>query len=470
MIGGGSAGLVASLTAAGLGARVALVERDRPGGDCLFTGCIPSKALIASARLAHDMRHAGRLGLTPADPEVDFARVMERVGGAIEAAGREDTPEHLRSEGVELVEGEAAFARPGVVIAAGRELRFRAALIATGSRPALPPVPGLADAAPLTNEDVFGLTELPPRLAVLGGGPIGVELGQAFARLGSRVQIVEMADRLLPREEPEAGLLIGERLAGEGVGVHTGTRAVRVESGVLHGRGPASDVEVPFDRLLAATGRRPVTDGLGLERVGVETDEHGWIRVDRRLRTTGDHIYAAGDAVGGLFFTHVAGYHGLLAMANALFRVRQKTEHEAIPWVTFTDPEVARVGMSEAQARARLGRDPLVFRHDFERSDRAITASATTGFAKLVADRRGRLLGATICGEAAGESIAEAARLVRDGGKVAELSQMVHAYPTFTEAPARAADDWWRRKYFTTGARRFYRPLFALMRVLDRPR
>ena len=471
VLGGGSAGLVASLTAAGLGARVALIEADRPGGDCLYTGCVPSKSLIASARLAHDIRHAGGLGLEPFEPRFDFARVMERIGSVIDAAGEHDSPEYLGSQGVEVVQGHGRFAAPGVVSVDGRELRFRAALIATGSRPAVPPIAGIDSADVLTNETVFELRELPQRLAVLGGGPVGVELAQAFGRLGSRVELVEMAGELLPREDPEASRLIALQLADEGVQVHTQTRATGVPGPCrLSAEGPAGTIELGFDRLLVAAGRRPVVDDLGLDTVGVETTAEGWIRVDRFLRTTGDRIFAAGDAVGELFFTHVAGYHALVAMANALFRARRKVDHSAIPSVTFTDPEVARVGLTEQQARERLGHEPLVFRHDYARSDRALTASATQGFAKLIADRRGRLVGATVVGEAAGESIAEVARLVRDGGKVAELSQTVHAYPTFTEAPARAADDWWRHKYLNPRGRRRLRPLLALLRALDRPR
>ena len=476
VLGGGSAGLVAAQVAAGLGARVALVERaSQPGGDCLFTGCIPSKSLIASAKLARDMRTADRLGLDPVEPRFEFAGVMERVRAVIERAAARDSPESLADKGVEVVRAAGRFARPGTVLAGSRELRYRAAVIATGSRPLLPPIPGLAGAQPLTNESVFDLRERPERLAVLGGGPVGTELAQAFARLGSRVELVEAADTLLPHEEADAGRFIASTLASEGVAVHVGERVERVEraaegDGTVISEGRDGAREVGYDRVLVALGRQPVTEGLGLEAVGVELTEAGAIRVDERLRTTGDRIYAAGDAVGALYFTHVAGYHGLVAAANALFRARRKVDHSAVPWVTFTDPEVARVGMTEAEARLRGGPDPLVFRHDYAESDRALTAAEARGFAKLVSDRRGRLLGATLVGPVAGESIAEVARLVVERRKVADLSQMVHAYPTFTEAPARAADDWWQRRYMTPAARRRLRPLLALVWLLDRPR
>lgn len=464
VVGGGAAGLVASTIAASLGARVVLVEQAEPGGDCLFSGCVPSKSLIASAKLAQSLRTADRLGLEPAEPRIDFARVMERVETVIERAGARDTAEHLESQGVEVVRAVGRFIGPGLIEADRSRLPYRSALIATGSRPALPPIPGLEEADPLTNETVWALRELPARLAILGGGATGVELGQAFARLGSRVEIIEAERELLPREEPEAGRFVADTLEAEGVVVHRGVRAELVEPGAL----VAGGRRIEFDRLLVALGRRPHTEGLGLADVGVELTRSGAVQVDNRLRTTGKRIWAAGDVTGQLYFTHVAGYHGLVAAANALFRVRRRIDHSTVPWVTFTDPELARVGLTEAQARERLGSDPLVFRHDYAESDRALAAEEARGFAKLVCDARGRLLGATIVAPAAGESIAEVARLVRQREKVASLSQQVHAYPTFTEGPARAADDWWRHKYLNPRGRRRLKPLLALMRALDR--
>lgn len=472
VLGGGTAGLIAATYAARAGARVVLVEQaEQPGGDCLFTGCVPSKSLLASAQRAHDMRTADGLGIEPAQPNVDFARVMERVQEVIRRAGVRDTAEHLESEGVEVVRAFGRFARPGVVEADGRELLFRAAVIATGSRPALPPIPGLSEAQPLTNENVFALRERPPRLAVLGGGPSGVELGQAFARLGSRVEIVEAAPVLLPGEEPEAGRFVGDALAGEGVGVHLGAPATRVErDGQGGGTLVAGEKRIGYDRLLAALGRRPGSDRVGLDRVGVALDADGFVKVDARLRTTGDRIWAAGDAVGRMYYTHVAGHQGLTAMANALFRARRSFDYSLIPRATFTDPEVASIGLSEAQARARLGRDPIVLRHDYAESDRALTAGTARGFAKLVADRRGRLLGASVVAPAAGESIAELAALIGRNGTVAELSQAIHAYPTYTEGPARAAEQWWTHRFLTPRGRRLLRPLLATLRALDHPR
>jgi pyruvate/2-oxoglutarate dehydrogenase complex dihydrolipoamide dehydrogenase (E3) component len=472
VIGGGTAGLIASVYAARIGARVVLVEQaEQPGGDCLFTGCVPSKSLIASAQLAHEMRTADRLGLERTEPRIDFARVMERIRDVIRQAGVRDSVERLESEGVEVLRALGRFARPGVVQAGERELRFRAAIIATGSRPELPPIPGLGEAEPLTTETVFDLRELPSRLAVLGGGPTGVELGQAFARLGSRVEIVEAESVLLPREDPEAGRFLTDTLASEDVGIHVGASATRVEpaqggAGVLL----AGQKRIEYDRLLVALGRRPASDDIGLGNVGVEVDGRGFVKVDERLRTTGNRIWAAGDAVGGMHYTHVAGHQGLTAMANALFRARRSFDYSAVPRVTFTDPEVASVGPSEAEARKRLGGDPLVLRHDYAESDRALTAGTARGFAKLVTGRRGRLLGATLVAPAAGESIAELAALVGDGGTVADLSQRIHAYPTYSEGPARAAEQWWSHRYLNPRGRRLLRPLLATLRALDRPR
>ena len=470
VLGGGTAGLIASLYAARVGARVVLVEQaEQPGGDCLFTGCVPSKSLIASARRAHDMRTAGALGIEPSEPSIDFARVMQRLDDVIARAGVRDTAEHLESEGVEVVRASGRFARPGAVVAGDRELRYRAAIIATGSRPALPPIPGLEGAEVLTNETVFELRELPPWLTVLGGGPVGCELAQAFARLGSRIEIVEAASTLLPAEDDEAGRFIADTLAGEGVSVQLGAPVTGVEpTAAGGGELVLGERRIEYERLLVALGRRPGSDRIGLQNVGVERDAAGFVKVDARLRTTGDRIWAAGDAVGRMYFTHVAGHQGLTAMANALFRARRSFDYSAVPRVTFTDPEVASIGMSEAQARERLGRDPLVLRHDYAESDRALTAGTARGFAKLVTGRRGRLLGATVVAPAAGDQIAELAALVRHGGTAADLSQAIHAYPTYTEGPARAAEQWWSRRVLNPRGRRLLRPLLATLRTLDR--
>ncbi|MDQ3676052.1 MAG: FAD-dependent oxidoreductase [Actinomycetota bacterium] len=472
VLGGGAAGLTAARICASLGGRVALVEAaGQPGGDCLFGGCVPSKSLIASAGLAHAMRTADRLGLEASEPQIDFGRVMDRVQEVIRRAGEPDTAEALVADGVEVVRATGRFTRPGAVAAGGRELSYRAALIATGSFATVPPIPGLAGVSPLTNETIWELRELPERLAILGGGPVGVELAQAFARLGSRVTIVEGEPELLPREEPEAGRFVAAMLEAEGIELHRGVRAERVE-GAAGGAGTltAGAARIEFDRLLVAVGRTPRVEGLGLENVGVELTDAGAVRVDARMRTTGDRTWAAGDVTGQLYLTHVAAYHAVVATVNALFRARRSVDHSTIPWVTFTDPEVARVGRTQSETRDGLGAEPLVFRYDYAKSDRALAVAEAHGFVKLVSDKRGRLLGATIVAPSAGESIAEVARLTRECKKLASLSQQVHAYPTFAEGPARAADEWWMHKYLNPRGRRWFKPLLALLRTIDRPR
>ena len=466
VLGGGTAGLVSSLIAAGAGARVALIERERTGGDCLWTGCVPSKSLIAVAALAHRMRHADTVGLAPVDPTIDFGRVMGHVSHAIATIAPHDSPERLRAAGVEVIQAQGRFSAPGRIDAAGRTLRWRTAIIATGSRPIIPPVDGLAQADPLTTDSVWDLRELPGRLVVLGGGPIGCELAQALARLGAHVTIVELADRLLVKEEPRASALITERLHGEGIDVRTGTRAIAVHHGsALLDSGDG----VAFDRILVAAGRGPRTRDLGLDLVGVTVDARGAVTVDSRLRTTGRGIYAAGDVTGLLAFTHVAGHHARVATANALFHTRSKVS-ATIPWVTFTDPEIARVGLSEAQARERFGQRVQIAQFDYARLDRAITAGEAHGFATLVADPRGRLVGATIAAAGGGEAIAELTAWVSRREKIAAVSRTVHAYPTLAEGPARAADEHLAARYSSPRIRAIARPILATLRALERPR
>jgi pyruvate/2-oxoglutarate dehydrogenase complex dihydrolipoamide dehydrogenase (E3) component len=473
VIGGGTAGLVSSVIAANAGARVALIERARTGGDCLWTGCVPSKSLIAAAGLAHGMRTANRLGLPSVDPDIDFARVMDRVHAAVADIAPQDSPERLRREGVEVIDGDARFVGPGRIEVSGRELAYRTALVATGSQPMMPPIPGLADAHPLTNETVWDLRELPRRLVVLGGGPIGCELGQAFARLGSDVTLIEMAPRLLIKEEPEASTLVLEHLSQDGVDVRLSAKAVEVRAAAdgheLVIEAGDARATVAFDRILVAAGRRPQSDGLGLEAVGAQTDDRGAVVVDDRLRTSARNVYAIGDVTGQFPFTHVAAYHARVATVNALFRARAKVSYDAVPWVTFTDPEVGRVGLSEEQARERWGERTVTVSAPYARLDRAIAAAEAYGFAKLVGDPKGRLVGATIAAPAGGEAIAELAAWVAKGGKIDDVSRTVHAYPTLAEGQARAADEHVRAKYATPRIRAVTRPALAALRVIDRP-
>ncbi|KUL35481.1 dihydrolipoyl dehydrogenase family protein [Streptomyces regalis] len=435
VIGGGSAGLTAARTAGRFGARVLLVERDRLGGDCLWTGCVPSKALLHVAAEVQAARRAGAYGLAADSGPADLAAVMGHVKGAIAAIEPHDSAEELQPLGVEVAYGPAVFTGPRTLTAGEREVTFRYAVIATGSAPALVPVPGLAEADPLTSDSVWDLTELPGRLVVLGGGPVGCELGQAFARLGSRVTVVEALERLLPREEPRASQVVQERLEAEGVTVVTDYRAEKVADGMVHGAGGP----LPYDVLLAVTGRRANTTGLGLEAAGVKVDERGNVRVDGRLRTSNPRVYAAGDVTGRSAFTHLGGTQGASAAADALLGVRRRIDYAAVPWVTFTDPEVARVGLTAETARTRYGSRAQVRTLDHERVDRAVADGRTEGFTTLVLDPRGRIVGATVVAPRAGETIAHLAAAVRLGWTPSQYAKTVHPYPTYADGPWHAA-------------------------------
>ncbi|WP_211323042.1 dihydrolipoyl dehydrogenase family protein [Amycolatopsis palatopharyngis] len=443
VVGGGTAGIIAATTAARLGAGVALVERDRTGGDCLWTGCVPSKSLIAAAKTAHTMRSGAAFGIDAVEPRVDFAAVLAHVRGAIARIEPVDSPDALAAAGVEVLAGDAVFTSPRELRVADRRLRFRHAVVATGSSPALPPVPGLADSDPLTSDTVWDLTELPESLIVLGGGPIGCELGQAFARLGSDVTIVEAADRLLPREEPRASDALSAALTAEGVRVLTSTTVTAAEGdhggSTLSLSGPDSPPTLSADHVLVATGRRPGSGELGLETAMVRLDDRGHVIVDAKLRTSNPAVYAAGDVTGKLPFTHVAGMHGSIAATNALLAPTRTIDHEKIPWVTFTDPEIAHVGLTEHQARQRHGDGVRVRLLEHDDVDRAITEHATHGFTHVVLDGKHRVLGATIVAPRAGEMIAELTLLTTRRGRLRDLASVVHAYPAWSDGVWHAA-------------------------------
>jgi pyruvate/2-oxoglutarate dehydrogenase complex dihydrolipoamide dehydrogenase (E3) component len=474
VLGGGTAGLTAAVLGAELGARVALVERDRTGGDCLWTGCVPSKGLIESAGLAHRMRHADDVGLPPVTPDVDLGAVLDRVRAVQAQIEPHDSPERLASLGVEVIADSARFLAPRRLglAGSGRVLAARAVLVATGSQPLLPSIDGLAEAEPLTTDSVWDRKGLPDRLVVLGGGPVGCELGQAFARLGSHVTVVEMAEHLLPTEDPEVGRLLGERFAAGGITVHTASPCIAVTrgpSGVrLSLRAPGREVTVEGDELLVALGRRPRTDGLGLDTAGIRTGPDGSVTVDRRMRTGVRGVYAAGDVTAQLPFTHVAAYQAGVATLNALLPLRRSVDYQAVPYAVFTDPEVAHVGLNEPRARARWGARAVVARHDYRDVDRALTAATPYGFAKLVGDPRGRLVGATVAAPAAGEVIGELAALVARKAKVGDVFTTVHPYPTFALGAALAGAAHLRARYLTDRTRRVVRPLLGVLRSTSR--
>jgi pyruvate/2-oxoglutarate dehydrogenase complex dihydrolipoamide dehydrogenase (E3) component len=433
VIGGGAAGLGAARAGAAAGARTLLVSEGEIGGECTFTGCVPSKTLIEAAA-----RGAAFPG----------AMAAEQV--AITAIAATETAEVLARESIEVRRGRAAFTSPRQISVDGRMLRARRFVVATGSRPAIPPVPGLAETGYLTNETVFALGELPGRLAVLGGGAVGCELAQAFARLGSTVTLIEAAPRLLPVTDTAVSKVVEDAFRGEGISVRAGVEAVSVREN-NHGvsLALASGQEVAADRLLVAAGRRPVTDHLDLENAGVRLDEHGYVVTNRHLATTAPGIYAAGDVTGRMPFTHAAHAMGRLAARNALRRRWSPPGSfatSAIPWVVFTDPEVAQVGVTEAQAAAARAGARVAYLPMSE-ADRAVTAGRTEGFVKIIAGRRrvlgdaggGRVLGATIVAPRAGEMIHEPALAMRAGMFTGRLAQTVHAYPTWSLAVQQAA-------------------------------
>jgi len=449
-VGGGTAGLVAAAGGAALGLRVALVERAALGGDCLWTGCVPSKAFLAAGKLAHRMRHAERLGLVGASPAHDFERVMRRVHEARARVARHDDPERFRALGIDVVFGPAEFRSRNVVAVGDRQLTAKRIVVATGAEPAIPPIAGLADAPFLTYASAFDLTSLPRSLAVLGGGAIGLEFAQAFRRLGADVTVIEMLPQILPREGEQAASALRIVLEREGVVVHTGTRVERVGHGgdgrtEVQVRSTAGEVfVVACDAVFVATGRRASTDGLGLEAIGVATSD-GAVAVDRALRSTVPGIWAAGDVTGGPQFTHVAEYQAKLVLRNAIFPFTGKTSYAAVPAVSYTDPEVARVGLTEREARERHGA-VTVFRYPFADLDRAIVDGDEDGFVEIVTRRGGRIVGATVVGSGAGDLLAPLVLAMRRRIPLPKLSQMVYPYPTMSEGIKRAADAYYRAK------------------------
>lgn len=457
-IGGGTAGLVTAAGVAGLGARAALIERDRLGGDCLWTGCVPSKALIASARLAQSFREAGRFGLEESHPEIDGGAVMASVRDVRAQIAPHDDPERFRAMGVDVVEGSAMFVSPHEVQVGDRRITARRFVIATGTRAAVPPIPGLAETGYFTHAEAFERTKLPRSLAVIGGGAIGVELAQSFRRLGVEVTLIEMLDHLLVREEPELAERLTRLLEGEGIRVLTGRVVTRVESNGSGARlhhdspnaraGASGSAErqgesIEADEILVAVGRRPNTEDLGLEEAGVETDR-GWVTVDDRLRTSQRHIFAAGDVTGGYMFTHVADHEARTIVQNALLPVKTKIDYRVIPWCTYTEPELAHVGLTEAEARHRHGDTVSSHVYDLAGLDRAIAERAATGCVKVVVDRRGRILGGHILGANAGTMISEIALAMKHGIGIGSLSSLVHPYPTMSEGVKRVADTYRR--------------------------
>jgi pyruvate/2-oxoglutarate dehydrogenase complex dihydrolipoamide dehydrogenase (E3) component len=472
VIGGGSAGLVAASGAALLGAKVALIEKHLLGGDCLYTGCVPSKTLIKSAKFAHQARAARKYGFQDLEPKFlddTFASITNRVQSVIEIIEHHDAPERFEKMGVEIVFGTPKFLNPNEIeillknSGERRVMRAKRFCVSTGSRPFTPPIEGLSDAGFVTNEEVFQLKKLPRRLIVLGAGAIGMELGQAFSRFGSRVTIVETAERILVKEDAEVSRLLAKLFAAEGLKILTETKAVKVrknEKGekVVTCEADGKTFDIEADEILAAVGRQPNIDGLDLEKARVEFDKKR-VKTNDYLQTSQKHIFAAGDVTGHFQFTHMADYEAQIVIQNAFvpFPFKKKTDFRVVPWATFTEPEVGRVGLIETEAREKFGQAVKIYQVSFADNDRAQAESQIEGFAKIVTNK-GKIVGATLVGEHAGELIHEFVWAMKENLKISELNRIIRVYPTLakitqaigTEATLEAlqsplAQKWFRR-------------------------
>ncbi len=442
VIGAGSAGLTAVRFARQLGLSVALVERSRVGGDCTWTGCVPSKALLKAAGMAQSMRDAERYGLPASSPKVDLRPVMERIRSVIQHIYETESPEALAREGIDVLIGEAIIVGPGSVSVAGRTIAARRILICTGASPVIPAIPGLDGVELHTYETVWDLETMPASIAVVGAGAVGCEFAQALARLGSQVTIIEAADRILPQEDPEVSEVIAQRLAAEGIRILAGSGARDIRPAPEGKSGASIELRngenVQSDALFVAVGRRPNVEGLGLESAGVVYGPGG-VTVDRHLRTTAKGIYAAGDVTGGPQFTHYAGWQGFMAVRNAFLPMNTAAVGQSVPRVTFTDPEAAQAGQTEAEAQEQYGAKAMVSGWPLSEVDRALTDGETSGFVKAVHLPNGRILGATIVAPRAGEMIQEWTLAIDKGIKLGDLARSIHVYPTYSMASQQLA-------------------------------
>ena len=443
VIGGGSAGLVSAAGAASLGAKVLLIEKHRLGGDCLYTGCVPSKTLIHSAEIAHKIKTAAKFGLTAQLDPINQASVMERVADVIKTIEPNDSPERFRAMGIEVIFAEAQFIAKDRLLVDGREVTARNFVLATGSRPFVPPIPGLDTVDYFTNETIFDIKDNIPHLLVVGSGAIGCEMAQSFARLGTKVSLISNTG-LLPIEDPDISSVLEQQFIADSIDLHLNMMVSNMEntkSGIrvkiksdFH-----DDIKwIEGSHLLIATGRRSNVENLGLDKAGVEV-EKGRLKVDSRLRTTNKHIYACGDVAGPYLFTHMAEHQAGIVLRNALFHLPAKAQNSKIPWCTFTAPELARVGLSEQEAKHQ-DIEHRVYQFPFSEIDRGIAEGSTDGMAKIITSPKGKLLGACIVGPHAGELIAEYVLAISQGMKVSALSNTIHIYPTLAQINRHVAD------------------------------
>jgi pyruvate/2-oxoglutarate dehydrogenase complex dihydrolipoamide dehydrogenase (E3) component len=447
VIGAGSGGLSVAAGAAQMGASTVLIERGAMGGDCLNYGCIPSKSMIAAGRAADTIRHAGRFGVNGHEPQIDFGRVHDHIHGVIAAIAPNDSVERFEGLGVKVIQADARFTAPDTVEAGGSTIKARRFVLATGSRASHPPIPGLDDVPFLTNETIFERKAAPEHLIVIGGGPIGVEMAQAHRRLGAEVTVLQKGS-ILPKDDPDLVAIVRDRLTAEGVDLREDADIASVQR---HGNGIAAvlsdGTRIEGSDLLVAAGRQANVDGLGLEAAGIEFSPKG-VTTDARLRTTNRRVFAVGDVAGGPQFTHIAGYHAGIVIRNVLFRLPAKVDYSALPWVTYTDPELAHVGLTESQAR-ESHKDIRVLTWNFEENDRAQAEREIEGRVKVLTLPNGRILGASIVGPHAGELIQVWCLAISQKLKIGAVASMIAPYPTLGEAGKRAAGAFYTPKLFS---------------------
>ena len=469
IIGGGAAGLTAAAGGAQFGAKTILIEKsDKLGGDCLHYGCVPSKTLIRTAGVWAQTRRAKEFGLPETDlPPVDLGKVMDRVQSVIDTIQQHDSPERFCGLGAEVRFGNPVFVDDHTVDLDGSRIPAKSWIIATGSSPALPPVDGLADVTYWTNETVFSQRTLPGTLIVLGGGPIGLEMSQAFCRLGSKVIVVEFMDQILGPEDADMAEILKKRITHEGVEIHTNTKAIKAEAkngGIQLTVGPAkgdgATRVIKADAILVAAGRKPNIEGLGLDAAGVSFNPRA-IPTNARMKTNIAHIYACGDVNGQMPFTHVAGYEGGIALTNAVLHLPRKADYSKIGWCTYTDPEVASIGLNEKRAK-KQGVDYHVLEELFKDNDRALAESEPAGKIKMLVSPKGKLLGCQIIGAHAGELIHEWVLANSAGVKLSTIAGTVHVYPTLSEISKRVAGDLFASKIFSEKTKTMLRLLFNL--------
>ena len=467
IIGGGAAGLTVASGAAQLGAKTLLIEKEKElGGDCLHFGCVPSKTVIRSAHVYHLMKHADRFGLPLAHvAPVDFSKVSARIRDVIAKIQHHDSEKRFCGLGAKVLFASPRFADEHTVEIDGRRVTAEKWVIATGSSAAVPPIPGLAQAPFVTNREIFYLDKLPESLVILGAGPIGIEMAQAFVRLGSQVQVLDRGPQILPKEDRDMADAVRKVLEGEGVAFHPQASVTRIEekngAKVIHFTDAAgAEKTASGDTLLVAAGRKPNTDGLGLAEIGVELDR-GYVKVDKRLRTRHRHIFAAGDVNGGFQFTHAAGYEGGIVVSNAVFRLPRKVDYTYLPWCTYTDPELASIGMNQGMAEA-AGIKVSVYTEAFENNDRSLAEGERIGWVKLLLDEKEKPVGVQILGPHAGELISEWVAVMGGKVKLSALAGAIHPYPTIAEINKRVTGNYFSPKIFSDTVKKGLKFFFNL--------